>query len=86
VGLFVATWVGALLIWKYGRVEEKWTAKLIDQTEPDHFEQELVAQYQATVVAQQDDPGRRSERRASAGVSGPATVPAVVAGTSNPTS
>jgi nickel/cobalt transporter (NiCoT) family protein len=53
VGLFVATWVGALLIWKYGRVEEKWTAKLIDQTDPDHFEQELVAQYQADVVAQQ---------------------------------
>jgi nickel/cobalt transporter (NiCoT) family protein len=52
VGLFVATWVGALLIWKYGRVEEKWTAKLIDQTDPDHFEQELVAQYQADVVAQ----------------------------------
>jgi len=45
--------VGALLIWKYGRVEEKWTAKLIDQTDPDHFEQELVAQYQADVLAQQ---------------------------------
>jgi nickel/cobalt transporter (NiCoT) family protein len=53
VGLFVATWVGALLIWKYGRVEEKWTAKLIDQTDPDHFEQELVAQYQADVVVPQ---------------------------------
>jgi high-affinity nickel-transport protein len=53
VGLFVATWVGALLIWKYGRIEEKWTAKLIDQTDPDHFEQELVAQYQPDVVAQQ---------------------------------
>ena len=53
VGLFGATWVGALLIWKYGRVEEKWTAKLIDQTDPDHFEQELVAQYQADVLAQQ---------------------------------
>jgi high-affinity nickel-transport protein len=46
VGLFVATWLGALLIWKYGRVEEKWTAKLIDPTDPDHFEQELVAQYE----------------------------------------
>src|SRR5580698_692357 len=53
VGLFVATWSGALLIWKYGRVEEKWTAKLIDQTDPGHFQRELVAQYQADVVAQQ---------------------------------
>ena len=28
VGLFVATWVIALLIWRYARIEEKWTAKL----------------------------------------------------------
>jgi nickel/cobalt transporter (NiCoT) family protein len=28
VGMFVATWAGAMLIWKYGRVEEKWTARL----------------------------------------------------------
>jgi nickel/cobalt transporter (NiCoT) family protein len=26
VGLFVATWVAALLIWRYGRIEEKWSA------------------------------------------------------------
>jgi high-affinity nickel-transport protein len=26
--MFVATWAGAMLIWKYGRVEEKWTARL----------------------------------------------------------
>jgi high-affinity nickel-transport protein len=26
VGLFVATWVAALLIWRFGRIEEKWTA------------------------------------------------------------
>ena len=32
VGMFVATWVGALLIWKYGHIEEKWSAKL---TPPD---------------------------------------------------
>ena len=24
VGLFVATWTVALLIWRYGRIEEKW--------------------------------------------------------------
>jgi hypothetical protein len=24
----VATWAGALAIWKYGHVEEKWTARL----------------------------------------------------------
>jgi high-affinity nickel-transport protein len=28
VGLFVVTWLGALLIWRYGRIEEKWTARL----------------------------------------------------------
>jgi high-affinity nickel-transport protein len=26
VGLFVLTWVGAMLIWRYGRIEEKWSA------------------------------------------------------------
>ncbi|WP_343709439.1 HoxN/HupN/NixA family nickel/cobalt transporter [Mycobacterium sp.] len=25
VGLFVVTWVGAVLIWRYARIEEKWT-------------------------------------------------------------
>ena len=29
------TWVGALMIWKYGHVEEKWSAKLTHQTSPD---------------------------------------------------
>jgi len=28
VGLFVLTWAVALAIWKLGRVEEKWTARL----------------------------------------------------------
>jgi nickel/cobalt transporter (NiCoT) family protein len=28
VGLFVATWVVAFAVWKYGRIEEKWTAAL----------------------------------------------------------
>ena len=28
--LFVVTWVLALLIWRYGRIEEKWTAQLTD--------------------------------------------------------
>ena len=26
VGLFVATWIIALLVWRYGRIEEKWAA------------------------------------------------------------
>ena len=29
VGLFVLTWVAALLIWKFGHIEEKWQAGLI---------------------------------------------------------
>jgi high-affinity nickel-transport protein len=28
VGLFVATWLVAFAVWKFGRVEEKWTAEL----------------------------------------------------------
>jgi high-affinity nickel-transport protein len=28
VALFVITWVVALVVWKYGRIEEKWTASL----------------------------------------------------------
>ena len=28
VGLFFATWVVALLVWKFGRIEDKWTANL----------------------------------------------------------
>jgi nickel/cobalt transporter (NiCoT) family protein len=28
VGMFVATWVAALAIWRFARIEEKWTAKL----------------------------------------------------------
>jgi nickel/cobalt transporter (NiCoT) family protein len=26
VGLFVVTWAVALLIWRFGHIEEKWTA------------------------------------------------------------
>jgi nickel/cobalt transporter (NiCoT) family protein len=32
VGLFVLTWVVALLIWRYGRIEEKWNAELVPTT------------------------------------------------------
>jgi high-affinity nickel-transport protein len=28
VGLFVATWAIALLVWRFGRVEERWSAPL----------------------------------------------------------
>jgi high-affinity nickel-transport protein len=28
VGLFVATWAIALAVWRYGRIEEKWTTTL----------------------------------------------------------
>ena len=28
VGLFVLTWAGALLVWRFGRIEEKWSAAL----------------------------------------------------------
>jgi nickel/cobalt transporter (NiCoT) family protein len=28
VGLFIVTWIVALLVWRYGRIEEKWSARL----------------------------------------------------------
>ena len=28
VGLFVLTWVIAVMVWRYGRIEEKWSAGL----------------------------------------------------------
>jgi nickel/cobalt transporter (NiCoT) family protein len=28
VGMFIATWVAAMLIWRYGRIEEKWSRRL----------------------------------------------------------
>jgi high-affinity nickel-transport protein len=30
VGLFVVTWLVAVLVWRYGRIEEKWAAALRD--------------------------------------------------------
>jgi high-affinity nickel-transport protein len=28
VGMFVVTWAGALLVWRIGHIEEKWSARL----------------------------------------------------------
>jgi nickel/cobalt transporter (NiCoT) family protein len=28
VGMFIVTWAAAILIWKYARIEEKWSARL----------------------------------------------------------
>jgi high-affinity nickel-transport protein len=33
VGLFFATWIVALLVWKFGRIEDKWTAGLAQPAE-----------------------------------------------------
>jgi high-affinity nickel-transport protein len=35
VAMFVATWVIALAIWRLGRIEERWSAHLVDSTPPD---------------------------------------------------
>ena len=34
VGMFIVTWAAAMAIWKYGHVEEKWTARLNNETVP----------------------------------------------------
>jgi nickel/cobalt transporter (NiCoT) family protein len=28
VGMFIFTWAAAMLIWRYGHIEEKWSARL----------------------------------------------------------
>jgi len=28
VAMFIVTWLAAMLIWRYGQIEEKWTARL----------------------------------------------------------
>jgi high-affinity nickel-transport protein len=35
VGMFIITWAGALAFWKFGHVEEKWSARLKTTTDPD---------------------------------------------------
>jgi high-affinity nickel-transport protein len=35
VVLFVITWLIALAVWRYGRIEEKWTARLRERSAPD---------------------------------------------------
>jgi hypothetical protein len=44
VGMFVVTWSVALLVREYGHIEEKWTSRLVVQTRPTQFEQDLAAQ------------------------------------------
>jgi nickel/cobalt transporter (NiCoT) family protein len=58
VGMFVLTWVTALLVWKYGRIEEKWSAKLRHQSGADQLERDLAASFEADVAA-----GCESSRR-----------------------
>jgi len=29
VAMFILTWLAALLIWRFGRIEEKWSARLL---------------------------------------------------------
>ena len=40
VGLFIVTWVAALLVWRYGRIEEKWSGTVPPAGDPD---EELVS-------------------------------------------
>ena len=28
VGMFILTWLAALIVWRYGQIEKKWTARL----------------------------------------------------------
>jgi nickel/cobalt transporter (NiCoT) family protein len=35
VGLFILTWAGAMLIWRYGHIEERWTARMRTAAAPE---------------------------------------------------
>jgi high-affinity nickel-transport protein len=50
VGMFILTWVGALLVWRYGQIEEKWTARLQQATAGG-----TVHERAATVPGEHDD-------------------------------
>jgi high-affinity nickel-transport protein len=28
VGMFILTWIAAMLVWRFGRIEEKWSQRL----------------------------------------------------------
>ena len=32
VGMFIVTWAAAMLIWRYGHIEEKWSARLMGRS------------------------------------------------------
>ena len=34
VALFVLAWLAAALVWRFGRIEERWSAKLADPDTP----------------------------------------------------
>jgi nickel/cobalt transporter (NiCoT) family protein len=38
VGLFIITWAAAVLVWRYGRIEERWGAKLQGGSQPEASE------------------------------------------------
>ena len=50
VGMFILTWLTALLVWRYGHIEKKWTARLQPATAG------------ATVPRASSDGGKRQER------------------------
>ena len=57
VGMFVVTWAGALLLWKYGHVEERWSADVRDGSERPLG--------QATTSIPARTPGARARRASS---------------------
>jgi nickel/cobalt transporter (NiCoT) family protein len=36
VGLFIVTWIAAVLVWRYGHIEERWTARIQAAGRPEH--------------------------------------------------
>jgi nickel/cobalt transporter (NiCoT) family protein len=52
VGMFILTWLGALLVWRYGQIEERWTARL--QPAP------AIGSVHAPAAAERSDPEHRS--------------------------
>jgi high-affinity nickel-transport protein len=56
VGLFIVTWAGALTLWRFGHIEEKWGAnlKVIDEQSTDREDQEFWPSFEGGTPAELD--------------------------------
>ncbi len=65
VGMFILTWLAALLVWHYGQIEQKWTATLQPGAPPDaHRAPATLALHPEAIRPELPGPAAPVERRA----------------------